>query len=208
MSDKTPNHFSGEMRCPVGLDDVDLFSPGAQEHWYDAYPILHNDAPVHRIPGEGHAPGSDGFILSKYEDIALVVRDPVRFPPTLFLSLESMAAADETLEEQEFANAMMVSMQSLRPNNELWRAHRQELTDPWVGPGASRNEAMIRAAAESLLDGLEDRVKQGEAIDFVRDFARPLPQIVMANILGFPLEDIPRLETWGNAQVAASLVTT
>ncbi len=200
---KTPNHFSGPMRCPVGLGDVDLFSAGAQEHWYDAYPILHDQAPVQRLEGEGYGPGSDGFILSKYDDVALVVRDPVRFPPTLFLALETMQASGQALEDQEFVNAMMVSMNSLRPNNELWRAHRQELTDPWVGPGAARHQAMIEAAASGLIDGFAERAIDGEPIDFVRDFARPLPQIVMANILGFPHKDIPQLADWGNAQVAA-----
>jgi len=200
---KHPNHFSGPMRCPMGLDDVDLFSPGAQEHWYDAYPILHEEAPVRRVEGEGYGPDGDGFILSKYEDIALVVRDPVRFPPTLFLALDGMKEDDKPLAEQEFVNTMMVSMDSLRPNNELWRTHRQELTDPWVGPGASRHEAMITDAAKGLIDGFADRAAAGESIDFVREFARPLPQIVMANILGFPHEDIPKLAEWGNAQVAA-----
>ena len=47
MSDKTPNHCLTDMKCPMGLEDVDLFAPGAQEHWYDAYPILHGESPVH-----------------------------------------------------------------------------------------------------------------------------------------------------------------
>lgn len=191
---------SGVAKCPVNLDDVDLFAPGAQEYWYDAYPILHDEAPVHCIPGEGYGPGSDAYILSKYEDIALVVRDPVRFPPTMFLSLEQLQKQDTPVDELEYVNAMMVSVQSLRPNNELWRSHRQELTDPWVGPGASRHEEMVREAANYLIDQWID----GDGkVEFVRQFARPLPQIVMANILGFPLQDIPKLEAWGNAQVAA-----
>lgn len=199
MASKTPNHELSPMRCPVNLEDVDLFSAGAQEHWYEAYPILHEQAPVHRIPGEGYAPGTDGFILSKYEDIAMVVKDPVRFPPTLFLALEQINDQDQPIEDMDYVNAMMVSIKSLRPNNELWRAHRQELTDPWVGPGASRHEEMIRKAANELIDRWIDR---GE-VEFISEFARPLPQMVMANILGFPYEDIPKLEEWGNAQVAA-----
>ncbi len=203
MSSKTPNHFAGPMRCPVGLDEVDLFSEGAQEHWYDAYPILHDEAPVRKIPGEGYGPDSDGYILSKYEDISRVVKDPERYMPTLFLSLEQFKEPDKSLDEQEFVNAMMVSMNSLRPDNTLWRAHRQELTDPWVGPGANRHEKMVRTAALGLIDKFANSARAGEPVDFVREFARPLPQIVMANILGFPLEDIPRLADWGNAQVAA-----
>ena len=41
MTEKTPNHSLSPMKCPVALEDVDLFGPGAQEHWYEAYPILH-----------------------------------------------------------------------------------------------------------------------------------------------------------------------
>ncbi|TDJ48512.1 MAG: cytochrome P450 [Gemmatimonadetes bacterium] len=199
MSAKTPNHDLSEMKCPVTLDDVDLFGPGAQEHWYEAYEILHREAPVHRIPGEGFAPGTDGFILSKYEDIASVVRDPVRFPPGLSVTVDAMIDSGAAPEDMPLTNSMMASMMTLRPTIELWRSHRQELTDPWVGPGAVRNTDMITACADQLIDHWIDK---GE-VEFISEFARPLPQMVMANVLGFPLEDIPRLAEWGTAQVAA-----
>jgi len=201
MSSKYRKFEDGEVKCPMSLDDVDLFAPGAQEYWYEAYDILHQESPVHRIPGEGYAPGTDGFILTKYEDIARVVRDPVRFPPSLSLGLQDMAAAKERGETPPFMNAMMESMLTLRPNIELWRSHRQELTDPWVGPGAVRHQDMIRAAAHEMIDNWIDR--EDRTVDFVAEFARPLPQLVLANILGFPREDIPQLAEWGTAQVQA-----
>ena len=80
MNEKTLNHERCALRCPHQLSDVGLFSSGAQEHWKEAYDILHDQAPVHRIPGKGFEPGTDAFILSKHDDIALVVRDQVRFP--------------------------------------------------------------------------------------------------------------------------------
>jgi cytochrome P450 len=67
-----------------------------------------------------------------------------------------------------------------------------------VGPGASRHTAMITRCADELIDNWIDR---GE-VDFVHEFARPLPQMVMCNVLGLPLEDIPKLADWGTAQVA------
>ena len=185
-------------KCPMSLEEVDLFAPGAQEHWYKAYEILHREAPVLRIPGEGFEPGTDGFILSKYEDIAMVVRDPVRFKPGMSVGIESMVASGADPEKLPMVNAMTASMVTLRPTIELWRAHRQELTDPWVGPGASRHTEMITRCADELIDKWIDR---GE-VDFVHEFARPLPQMVMANVLGLPLEDIPQLADWGTAQVA------
>ena len=199
MSDKTPNHELSPMKCPMTLEDVDLFGPGAQEHWYEAYPILHREAPVLRIPGEGFAPGTDGFVLTKYEDISMVVRDPARFPPTLNLAIQQLLASDVPPDQAPNVNAMLLSMTTLRPTNELYRTHRQELTDPWVGPGANRHTEMITRCADRLIDGWIDR----DEVEFISEFARPLPQLVMANVLGFPEEDIPQLAEWGTAQVAA-----
>jgi cytochrome P450 len=196
---KTPADESGPLKCPMSLEDVDLFAPGAQEHWYEAYPILHREAPVLRLPGEGLTPGTDGYILSKYEDIALVVRDPVRFPPAMSLAIDAMRASGKAPEEMPNTNAMMVSIATLRPTIDLWRAHRKELTDPWVGPGAGRHQEMITRCADRLIDRWIDR---GE-VEFISEFARPLPQMVMANVLGLPESDIPQLAEWGNAQVAA-----
>lgn len=197
MNAKTPNHELSEMKCPHGLEDVDLFSPGAQEHWYEAYDILHREAPVHKIPGEGLMPGTDGYILSKYADIERVVKDPVRYPPTMFLALQAEKDGPFPAAGATQVNAMMESVKTLRPNNELWRTHKQELTDPWVGPGANRHTEMVTKAVDGLIDKWIDK---GE-VEFIGEFARPLPQIVMANILGFPHEDIPQLAVWGSAQV-------
>ena len=196
---KTPNHSLSPQKCPVTLADVDLFAPGAQEHWYEAYPILHAEAPVQRLPGEGLTPGTDGYVLTRYADINRVVRDPERFPPTLSLAIRQILNAGVEPEAVPRTNAMLASMATLRPTDELYRAHRQELTDPWVGPGAARHEAMIRGFVDELIDAWID---QGE-VEFISGFARPLPQRVMASVLGFPLEDIPKLAEWGTAQVEA-----
>ena len=36
--------------CPMALDDIDLFEPGAQKFWYESYEILHKESPVHPLP--------------------------------------------------------------------------------------------------------------------------------------------------------------
>ena len=199
MSDESRDHIQKEMKCPVDLEDVDLFSEGAQERWYDAYPILHRESPVHKLEGEGLTPDSDAYILTKHEDINTVVRDPDRFPPLMSSAISEMANSGVNVEEVPNLNAMQASMVTLRPNMELWRIHKQELTDPWVGPGSSRHEAMITKHVDELIDSWIDQ----DEIDFIKEFARPLPQRVMASVLGFPIEDIPKLAIWGEAQVKA-----
>ena len=193
---KKPNHELSEMACPHQLADVDLFALGAQEHWYEAYEILHNEAPVHRIPGEGFMPGTDAFILTRYEDISRVVKDEQRYPPALSLMIRQLSESPEAAANM---NTMIQSMVSLRPNPELWRTHRQELTDPWVGPGASRHKSMIVDVAHSLIDQWVDE----ENVDFVSQFAQPLPQMVMAKVLGWPIEDLKLLKYFGDGTVKA-----
>ena len=142
---KHVNHDLSPMKCPVDLDDVDLFGEGAQEHWYEAYEILHRESPVHRIEGGGLQPGTHAYVLTKHADVTRVVKDPDRFPTLMTLGLQRLAAEGLTPEEvyKRGHHLMEASMVSLRPNQELYLKHRRELTDPWVGVGATRHAAMI-----------------------------------------------------------------
>lgn len=196
---KHVNHELGPMACPAGLESVDLFGAGAPEHWYEMYEILHRDAPVLRIPGGGLKPGTDAYVLTKHADIARVVKDPERFTSLTQTRVGGYAAEGLSAEDAyaTYRNLMQASMVSLRPTQELYTRHRRELTDPWVGTGAMRHREMIARHANDLID---EWIDDGE-VEFISRFARPLPQRVMASVLGFPLADIPQLAEWGNAVV-------
>lgn len=182
-------------RCPMHLSEVDLFAPGAQEHWFEAYRILHAEAPVYHIPGGGELPGTDAYIITKYEDISRIVRDPRRFATGLNSGFQEHEM--EVFREKGFGAAAAAAA-TLRPTIEQHMQHRQQLTDPWVGArGAPRHHDMVEEVATQLLEAWID---QGE-VDFVPAFAKPLPQTVITRILGFPLEDMPMLRAWEEAQV-------
>ena len=193
------NHELSPMKCPVNLDDVNLFGEGAAEHWYEMYEILHREAPVLRIPGGGLTPGTDAYVLTKHADVQRVVKDTDRYTSLTQKRITDYANEGLTAEKtyELYHNLMQASMVSLRPTQELYIKHRKELTDPWVGTGAMRHREMIAKLANDLID---EWIEDGE-VDFVSQFARPLPQRVFATVLGFPFEDIPKLEAWGNAVV-------
>jgi hypothetical protein len=90
---KHVNHELSPMKCPVRLEDVDLFGQGAQEHWYEAYEILHREEPVYRIEGGGISPGTDAFVLTKHEDVTAVVKDPARFRVVSTMRVRELADA-------------------------------------------------------------------------------------------------------------------
>ena len=192
------NQSNGEKdsaRCPMHLEEVDLFEAGAQEHWFEAYKILHDEAPVHRIPGGGGKPGADAFILTKYEDISRVARDPKTF--TVGLDSGFQEHEMEVFKERGFGEVAEAG-RKLRPTIEEHMQHRRQLTDPWVGAsGAAQHEEMSKQVASDLIDRWIDK---GE-VEFVKEFAAPMPQTVITKILGFPLEDMPILKKWEEAQV-------
>lgn len=207
MSTKTLNHGLSTASCPVHLEEVDLFCRGAQEHWYEAYPILHREAPVLVLPGEGFDGQGDAYVLNAYEDIVRVVKDPERFKPVMSLMVSEMQAmidrGETPPQDTSRFDIALDSVRTLRPTLELWRAHRQELTDPWVGPGAKRHRQLIRDIVDDLIDQWIDR-DDGDGkgtVEFIQEFCRPLPQRVTARVLGFPEEDIDKLAAWGSAQV-------
>ena len=139
----------------MALEEVDLFSPGAQEHWYEAYPLLHADAPVWRVPGEGPTPGSDAFILSKYEDISMVVRDLVRFPIRQYqghagrLRQRRQAAAQHVADLQRVpapgprrpagpppgADRTLGRLRRPPRHQQMIREHADRLIDDWIERG-------------------------------------------------------------------------
>lgn len=196
---KHVNHELSPMKCPVSLDDVDLFGEGAQEHWYEAYEILHRDEPVVRLVGGGITPGTDAFVLTKHADVTKVVKDPERFASATMMRVRLLADEGLTPEEayEQNHNLMQASMVSLRPTQPLYLKHRRELTDPWVGNGALQHREMITRHANALIDRWID----DDSVEFISQFARPLPQYVMADVLGFPHSDIPQLAEWGDAAV-------
>ena len=138
-------------------------------------------------------------MLTKHADVSRVVKDPERFLSLTQAKVGGLAEQGLSPEETYAThhNLMQAAMVSLRPTQELYTRHRRELTDPWVGPGALRHREMITKHANDLLDQWID----DDEVEFISRFARPLPQHVMASVLGFPLEDIPQLAAWGDAVV-------
>src|SRR5215813_11014648 len=63
-----------------------------------------------------------------------------------------------------------------------------------------------------LIDGMLTKARRGESVDFIADFAYPLPASVIMDLLGVPRADLERVKVWsddialfiGTAQVAGN----
>jgi cytochrome P450 len=71
----------------------------------------------------------------------------------------------------------------------------RSLVNPALAPRAvDRYRPAMRAFAQQLLDGLPG---DGHC-EFIEQFAKPYPSLVIADVMGVPLSDAPRLHHWSN----------
>lgn len=59
----------------------------------------------------------------------------------------------------------------------------------------------LRERIQFLVDGLFDSLGTSQHMDFVRQFSHPLPVRVIAEVMGFPQSDTPRLIQWSHGIV-------
>lgn len=57
----------------------------------------------------------------------------------------------------------------------------------------------LRPRIRTLASDLVDRVRPRGAMELVAEFALPLPMTVLADVVGFPRSDVPRLSSWAVA---------
>jgi cytochrome P450 len=74
-------------------------------------------------------------------------------------------------------------------------ARLRSLVNPSFTPRAAER---WRPAMRGFLGELLDALPAGGSCDFVTAFAKPYPSLVIATVLGAPLQDAPRLHEWSN----------
>lgn len=177
--------------CPYQhAAEIDFMDPVVQEHWFDAYAVLRNEAPIYFMPQIGM------YVLTRYDDIEYVLRRP-----TLFTAGPDVQDSEPLLKHAE-ARALYERKGWPRytPLGENLPKHRhyRALVDPKLTLNAVRSrEPFIRSTINELIDQWVDR---GE-VEFMKEFAEPLPMIVIGELLGFPRMDLPLLKEWSYAWV-------
>jgi cytochrome P450 family 109 len=68
--------------------------------------------------------------------------------------------------------------------------------------------ARMRVRIQALVDGLLSPFAGGARFDVVQDFARPLPALVIADILGLPPEDRTMFQSWSDGIAAGMVLST
>ena len=165
--------------------------PEVQQCPYGLYQTLRHYAPLHRMP-------STGFHLVTSYTLA---REIIRAPDQYLSGVSPMALSDDGIPqeiidiyEKEGWLPLASCSTSDPPQHSRVRGFLEKL---FTAQKVRAATPAIDAIAESLLDKLEGRSE----VEFIQEFAHPLPMIVIADLLGVPRADISQFKIWSDAIV-------
>jgi pimeloyl-[acyl-carrier protein] synthase len=166
--------------------------------------VLHDPYPVYRQM-RAHAPVYRdrrflGWILTRYDDVLAVLRDPrVSSQRPLASEPVGRSLASVTAEVREIRGFQAGWMMHLDPPE-----HTRLRTLVNKAFTSTRVEG-LRRTVQALTDELLSPARETGCIDLVHDLARPLPALVIGDLLGVSREDRPSLQAWSDG-IAAGMV--
>jgi len=156
---------------------LDLTDPRFLSDPYPFYRLLRERAPVWRSP-------TGLWVLSRHSDIAAVLKDP-RFGHDFENKLSDPRSRDDLLEEPVFRGLRLSMLVRDPPDHTRLRGL---VAKAFTARRLEEMRPKIAALVETLLDAVAPR----GAMDVIADFARPLPVLVICDLLGIPETDRPR----------------
>ena len=181
------------MLSAASVTTADLMDPDryvARGYPFAEWAALRREAPVQWFAFDGPRPGF--WAITKRADIVAISKQPERFRigPRTAVFAESPPSSERTIQTRH-----LLTMDP--PEHAAYR----KLASAWFTPRAiETRRPEIEKLAGELLDGL---APQGE-LDFVADFAAPLTLSVLADMLGVPRDDWPRLFDWTNRLIGST----
>ncbi|MFM7755330.1 MAG: cytochrome P450 [Actinomycetota bacterium] len=173
----------------IALDSLTLLDPEVSECPYRAYATLRDEAPVWRDNATGM------FVITRYEDLRTVLLDTERFTSARHRGrVDPRSARLRKIYEEKgwIPGATLASRDDPEHRemrglfNHAFRPTKIKELDPF-----------IERLAHRLIDGFIER----GSCDWVREFAIPLPLIVIGRQMGAPEEDIWQIKAWTDAWV-------
>ncbi len=179
MSLDTPKN-----QCPFSRNDYNPFTPPQLDNPYPFYARARRETPVF------YSPVVDAWIVTRYDDISTVIKDPVRFSSKNSVQIPSKLPP----EIQEILQDFHLDLPLVNHDPPIHSRLRSLVGKAFSRQSMVAMEAQIRARAHELIDNF---VHNGSA-DLIAEFAYPLPMMVMTALLGIPRKDIQLFKEWSD----------
>ncbi|UYN96839.1 MAG: cytochrome P450 [Enhydrobacter sp.] len=182
----------------------DLGNPATNANPFPEFARLRDGDPVH------WSPAMKAWIITRYADVRQVALNnrqisADRLTPFFKANPEYRRGGIESL--VRYLNHWMV-FRDPPDHTRLRRLFNKAFT-----PTSVENlRPNIEDIVARLIDGMQTKARRGESVDYIADFAYPLPASVIMDLLGVPRADLDRVKIWsddialfiGSAQVAGN----
>ncbi|MER5350218.1 cytochrome P450 [Kitasatospora sp. NPDC002551] len=162
---------------------IDLGDPEYHLNPWPTYVRLRDENPVFHAPG-GMWDGSDFYVLSRYDDVSLALKDKKLFSSQIrkgdYLNLPMLVNRDAP----EHTRLRHMA-------NKAFNARLVRTLGGWV---------------QDIVDELIDEILAQEKVEFVEAFTTALPLKVVGGMLGIPLDRKADLRRWSGAVMASFAV--
>ena len=165
--------------------DFNPIAPDQVECPFDLYRRARDEMPVF------YSERFDLWVVTRYEDIARILKDPALFSSAQSLAVDS-AVAPEVQAVLDSGYPATPTMVTAGPP--VHTRFRELVSKAFTSRRVALMEPRMREIAHQLIDGFE---RSGRA-DLVRQFAYPFPMEVIAEILGVPAADMNQFKRWSD----------
>jgi cytochrome P450 len=181
---------------PGSLEEINFLDFKLQNCPYHAYEMLRDDAPVWIDPITGF------YVITRFEDIRKLLLDTKNFSNDMRggqggsreqLDSERAVRMNALYEEKGWVPGATLAGRD-DPNHKQMRTMFNEAFKPKKIEGM---DSFVRDTAYKLIDAFVDDGK----CDWIKQYAVPLPLIVIGQQMGVPEEDIWKIKAWTDAWV-------
>lgn len=162
------------------------FDPLDPDYLADPYPYFEKfreDAPVFYAPKIGF------WVVSRYDDIAEIVKDHDTYSNTRVQEPMHMPSDEALKKLKEGVRVVATTSTADPPGHRRTRAYASRA---FSAKRVSTMEPIIQSTVDDLIDSF---IEDGRT-DMVRSFAFPLPAQTIFRMIGIPDEDVEMIKTW------------
>lgn len=180
------------MTATASLKDFDLFHPDTIENPYPFFAALRREAPLYELPNGAY------YLISRFEDVQKAVMDTETYSSNLVAVLtQNTGAQNAELVQLSGGDAQASDVLAIADPPRHTR-QRKVSNRAFTMRRVAAMESRIRNLAESLIQ----RFDRNQPVDWVAQFAVPLPMTIIIELLGFPTKDMAQLKTLSDSSVA------
>ena len=168
----------------------DLADPAVNANPFPTFARMREEDPIH------WSPSMKAWLITRYDDVKRVAMNNEHISAnrlTPFFEADPSRAASGIENLMRYLNHWMVFRDP--PDHTRLRRLFTKVFTP-------RSVAVLRPSIDEmvtfLLDDIEAKAARGETIDWIADFAYPLPATVIMDLLGVPREDLRRVKVWSD----------